>query len=155
MARKLIFAFVVHQMKSIARISYCSCQTILTMIVCMNVVGNCRKKIQGKTSNSVFPTRFDIFCNSDNLLQPTTNSKNKTTYDMLRQPKTCYDNLRHLMTAKNVKTCRKNRIWGFSLENFTTVSDNNRLSHRLLPQDEVLRCKQTTKRNAGEMKAPY
>ena len=72
------------------------------VIVCKNVVGNCRKNFQGKTSNSVFPTHFDIFCNSDNLLQPTTNSKNKTTYDMLRQPKTCYDNLRHATTTYDI-----------------------------------------------------
>ena len=69
------------------------------------VVGNCRKNFQGKTSNSVFPTHFDIFY--DNFWIPTTYDMLRqptTTYDMLRQPTTSYYNLRH---AENVKTCRK------------------------------------------------
>ena len=75
------------------------------MIVCMNVVGNCRKNFQGKTSNSVFPTTFDIFCiptSYDNLRHLTTSSKNKTSYDMLRHPTTCYDILRHATTSYDI-----------------------------------------------------
>ena len=70
-----------------------------------------------------------------NLRQPTTNSKNKTTYDMLRQPKTCYDNLRHATTTYDIlrqqkmsKHVRKTEFevfpWKF-LRQFPTT--NNRL----------------------------